>query len=59
MLVWSGVELACRLAIVVAGRMAIVFDLCRVVDVVANHCMMEDRVDNCSSYILHAAKDCY
>ena len=37
--VWSGVGLACKIA----------FDSCRVVDVVADHCMMEDRVDRCSS----------
>ena len=55
----SSVELACRLTVVGARRTMIVFDLHRVVDVVADHYMMEDRVDHCSSYILHAMKDCY
>ena len=59
MLVLSSIELACKLAVAVAGRMTIVFDLHRVVDVVADRCMMEDRVDHCSSYILHAAKNYY
>ena len=45
----SGVELACKLAVVSEGRTMTVFDLHRVVDVVADHCMMEDRVDHCSS----------
>ena len=49
MLVRFGMKLTCRLAVVIAGRTMIVFDLCRVVDVVADHCMMEDRVYNCSS----------
>ena len=44
-----GVELACKLAIASVGRTKTVFGLCRVVDVVANHYMMEDRVDRCSS----------
>ena len=39
--------------------MTIVFDLHRVVDVVTDRCMMEDRVDCCPSSILHDAKDCY
>ena len=45
----SGMELACRLMVVLAGRTTIVFDLCRVIDFFAKHCMMEDRVDCCSS----------
>ena len=54
MSVQSGVELACKLLVVVAvavasGRMKIVFDLCRVVDIVADLCMMEDMVDHCFS----------
>ena len=48
MMAWSGVELACRLVVESAGRTTIVFDSCRAV-VVADHCMMEDRVDSCSS----------
>ena len=44
-----GVELACRLAVVVAGRTTTAFDLHRVVDVIDGHCMMEDMVDCCSS----------
>ena len=46
---WSSVELACKLEVVVAGRMMTVFDLRRVVDVVADFCMVEDRLDHCSS----------
>ena len=49
MLVQSRMELVCKLAVVIAGRMTIVFDSRRVFDVVADHCMMEDRVDHCSS----------
>ena len=45
----SGVGLACKLAVASAGRTTTVFDLHTVVDVVANHCMMEDWVDRCSS----------
>ena len=47
--VQSGVGLACRLAIASAGRTTTIFDLHRVVDVVVEHYMMEDRVDHCSS----------
>ena len=45
MSVQSGVELACKLmvAVAVAVRTTTIFDLRRVVDVVTNHCMMEDR----------------
>ena len=49
MSVWSGVELACRLAVVVARQTTIICDLRRVVDVIADHCMIKDRVDHCSS----------
>ena len=45
----SGVELTCKLAIASAGRTTTVFDLHRVVDVIADHCMMEDRFDHHSS----------
>ena len=45
----SGVELACKLAVASARRTTIAFDSRKVVDVVADHCMMEDRVDRCSS----------
>ena len=55
----SGVELMYKLAVVIEGRTKTIFNLHRVVDVVADHCMIEDRVDHCSSHILHAAKDCY
>ena len=51
-------ELAYKLAVVIAGRMTIVFDLRRVLDVIDDCCMMDDRVDHCSSYILHDVKDC-
>ena len=27
--------------------------------VITDHFMMDDRVDHCYSYILHATKDCY
>ena len=39
-----GVELVCRLTVAFVGQMTIVFDSYRVFDVVANHCMMENRV---------------
>ena len=45
----SSMELACKLAVPSARRTMTVFDLRRVVDVVANHCMMEERVDHFSS----------
>ena len=45
----SSVEHVCKLAVEIAARTTIVFDLHRVVDVVADHCMMEDKVDRCSS----------
>ena len=44
----SGVELVCRLVVESAGRMRTVFDLGNFVDVVADHCMPEDRIDRCS-----------
>ena len=47
--VLSGVELAYKLVVVLAGRRTIVFDLRKVVDVVVDRCMMEDKVDCCSS----------
>ena len=59
MAVRSDVELRYKLAVVILGHSTIVFDLRRVVDVVANHCTMDDRVDHCSSYIVHATKDYY
>ena len=49
MSVRSGVGLACKLAVASAGRTMTVFDSRRVVDVVADHYLMEDRVDRCSS----------
>ena len=51
----SGVELMCRLAVELAGQTTIVFDSDKVDVVVADHYMMEDRVDRCSSLILHSA----
>ena len=45
----SGVGLACRLAVASAGRTMTIFDMHRVVDVVADHYMMDGRVDCCSS----------
>ena len=57
MLVQSGVGLACKLSVASTGQMMTLFDLRRVVDVVGDRCMMEDRFDHCSSYILHTAKD--
>ena len=44
-----GVELACMLEVASVGRKTTVYDSDRVVDVVANHNVMEDRVDPCSS----------
>ena len=41
--------LACKLALASSGRTSAVFDLRRIVDVVSDHCIMEDRVDHCSS----------
>ena len=41
--------LACRLAVASARRTMTIIDMRRVIDVVADHCMMEDRVDRCSS----------
>ena len=50
--VWrgSGVGLACKLVFESAGRTTTIFDV-----LLANHCMMDDRVDRCSSEILHSA----
>ena len=45
----SSMGLACKLAVASAGRTTIVFDLHKVVDVVADRCMVEDKVDRCSS----------
>ena len=44
----SDVGLASMLAVASAGQTMTVFYLRRVFYVVANHCMMEDRVDCCS-----------
>ena len=46
--VQSGVGLTCRLAVESVGPTKIVFDSRRVV-FVADHCIVEDRVDRCSS----------
>ena len=45
----SGVGLAYKLAVDSAGQTTIAFDSRRVVDVIVDHCMMEYRVDCCSS----------
>ena len=45
----SGMGLAYWLVVAYAGQMAIVFDLCRVVDVVAENCMVKDKFDHFSS----------
>ena len=45
----SGVGLVCRLAIASVGRTTTVIDLRTVVDVVADHYIMKDKVDRCSS----------
>ena len=50
----SRVELACMFVVEPAGQAMTVFDSHRV-DVVPDHCMREDRVDHCSSKILHSA----
>ena len=44
-----GMEFACKVAVESMRRMVSVFDLPKVVDVVADGCMMEDKVDRCSS----------
>ena len=44
----SGMELACKLVVDSAGRGTTVFDWSRVV-VVANRCMVEDKIDRYSS----------
>ena len=56
--VQSGMELVCRLAVAYVGRTPIVFDLRRVVDVVADHCMMEDRDHCCGTIVSFAPKSC-
>ena len=53
---WSGVELMCKLVVESAGRTTTVFDWRRVV-VVADRCMVEDRIDRCSSEIHYSAKN--
>ena len=45
----SSMGLACKLAVALVGQTMTAFDSLRVVDVVADHCIMEDRVDCCSS----------
>ena len=44
-----GMGLACKFAIASGGRTTAAFDSRRVVDVVPDHCMVEDRVDRCFS----------
>ena len=44
-----GVGLACKLTVASVGRTPTLFDSPRVVDVVTDHCMMEDRVNHFSS----------
>ena len=41
--------LACRLAVASAGQTTVVFDLRKVVDVVVDRYIVEDRFDHCSS----------
>ena len=53
----SGVGLACKLVVESTGRMTTVFDSRRVVDVISDHCMPEDRFDCCSSEILYSVKN--
>ena len=55
----SGIGLACRLAVAFVRQTMTIFDLRRVDDVVADRCMVEDRFDHYSSYIMHVVKDCY
>ena len=50
----SSVVLACKLVVESAGRTTTVIDWRRVV-VVADRCIAEDKVDHCSSEILHSA----
>ena len=44
----SSVGLACKLVVELAGQMTTVFDLRRVL-VAADHVIVEDKVDRCSS----------
>ena len=44
----SGVGLACRCAVESMGQTTTVFDIRRVV-VIADHYVVEDRIDRCSS----------
>ena len=46
--IWSGVELTCKLVVESAGRMTTVFDWRRLV-LFVDHCMVEDRIDRCTS----------
>ena len=54
--VWPDVELACKPVVELAGRTMTAFDWRRVV-VVADRCMVEDRIDHCSSEIRYSAKN--
>ena len=49
MLMRSSMGLVCKLAAASTERTTTVFDLHKVVDVVADRCTIEDRVDHCSS----------
>ena len=53
MLAWSSVGLACMLVVESAGRTTTVFDYGRIADL----CIVEDRVDRCSSYIRYSVKN--
>ena len=45
----SSMGLVCKLAVASSERTTTIFDLHKVFDVFGDHCMMEDRVDHCSS----------
>ena len=48
MLAQSSMELACKLVVESAERMTTIFDWGKIV-IVADRCIVEDRVDHCSS----------
>ena len=51
---WFGVELVCMLVVESVGRTTTVFDWGNSAD----RCIVEDRVDRCSSYSYYSAKNC-
>ena len=52
----SSVELGCKLVVESAGQTTTTFDWHRVV-VVADRCVVEDRIDHCSTKIRYSVKN--